>query len=164
MSEQAPVTKLNFQTHKPQLYSGWGGIATVNYCGKCVVCGSTVYQFEDGSAEPRGPLGERHAVDWLHASEYDKAGADIPLCFSCGNIREKYERGLAIARRSWYDSDTCDYGHEMPSMRLDLGGGGGIFLCGKHWAEEMRWRKVRNTMLEESARFDILPFPTEAGK
>jgi hypothetical protein len=118
-----------------------------------------VYQFADHSAEPRGPLTEKHAVDWLHAPEYDKAGADVPLCFDCGNTREKYEQGLAIARSRWFDSDTCDHGHDAPSYRLDLGGGGGIFLCRKHWATEMQFRIGRNKDLADDCKFDILPFP-----
>ncbi len=162
MSEQATVTRLNFQTHKQQIFTGWGGTQAVNYCGRCVVCNSTVYQFADLSAEPRGPLGEKHAVDWLHAEEYDKAGADVPLCFDCGNTREKYEQGLTIARRSWFDSDTCDHGHGALSMRLDLGGGGGIFLCPRHWVTEMNYRKARNLELSDDCKFDILPFPTSS--
>ena len=59
------------------------------------------------------------------------------------------------------DSMTCDYGEavEHDCYRLDLGGGGGIFLCRYHWGREMEWRKERNKELEDFAKFDILPWP-----
>lgn len=162
MNTQTAVTKLNFRTHKDQLFTGWGGEQLCHYRGKCVVCGSTVYEFADGSAEPRGPLTEKHAVDWLHAEEYDKAGPDVPLCFDCGNTREKHQCGLAIALKSWGDADACDgeCGRSgIITYRLDMFGSGGVFLCAKDWDKEMAFRKLRNKDLDDSVKFDILPFP-----
>ena len=53
----------------------------------------------------------------------------------------------------------CDYGHEAKATRLDIGGNAGVYLCRKHWAEEMMWRKQRNEELELQNRFDIPPYP-----
>lgn len=57
--------------------------------------------------------------------------------------------------------NVCDYGHETKESvyRLNTGGGGGVFLCEIHWKKEMEWRKERNKDLDNSAKFDILPFP-----
>ena len=58
----------------------------------------------------------------------------------------------------------CDYGHEAKAARLDTGGNSGAFLCRKHWAEEMKWRKLRNEKLEPQNQFDILPYPANTLK
>ena len=55
--------------------------------------------------------------------------------------------------------DYCDHGHKGGARRLDTGGGSGVYLCRKHWVEEMNWRKLRNEELEPQNQFDILPFP-----
>jgi len=55
---------------------------------------------------------------------------------------------------------ACDYGHEATKVRrLSIGGGGGVFLCKKHWEKEMQWRKQRNKTLSRSARFSIRKWP-----
>lgn len=55
---------------------------------------------------------------------------------------------------------ACDYGHDAPAVRrLSIGGGAGIFLCKKHWAKEMRWRRMRNKQLARGAKFPIRKWP-----
>jgi hypothetical protein len=56
-------------------------------------------------------------------------------------------------------ADGCDYGHEGMAYRLEIGEGSGVFLCKKHWKEEMEWRKHRNISLHPDCQFDILPYP-----
>lgn len=61
-----------------------------------------------------------------------------------------------------HTSDYCDYGHETKrAVRLDIGGGGGVYLCRSHWLAEMNWRLERNKELELENQFDILQFPDE---
>jgi len=51
----------------------------------------------------------------------------------------------------------CDYGHgPCVVKRLNIGGGAGLYLCRRHWAAEMRWRKERNKSLPPGSRFRIL--------
>lgn len=57
-------------------------------------------------------------------------------------------------------SDWCDTcGEKKKSYRLDIGGGGGVYLCRKCWSKEMKWRKERNRDLFNEAKLPILPFP-----
>ena len=51
---------------------------------------------------------------------------------------------------------SCDYGHFASKVhRLDTGGNSGVFLCQKHWNDEMAWRKERNKTLDGSTKFPI---------
>lgn len=62
-------------------------------------------------------------------------------------------------------SDTCDgpcNRLDVPSIRLPLPGGAGVFLCRSCWAKEMRWRQERNRSLAPENHFDIIPFPEGA--
>lgn len=60
-------------------------------------------------------------------------------------------------------SDVCDYGHKALALRLDTGGGAGVFLCRRHWREEMRWRRDRNAAnsatIYADSHWPILPWP-----
>ena len=60
-----------------------------------------------------------------------------------------------MSHKGWCDS--CS--REARVVRLDIGGGGGVFLCRSCWAKEMRWRKERNKTLLRSARFSIRKWP-----
>lgn len=52
---------------------------------------------------------------------------------------------------------ACDYGHFAKKIRrLNTGGNSGVFLCQRHWKQEMKWRKQRNKTLEGKAKFPIL--------
>ena len=52
---------------------------------------------------------------------------------------------------------ACDYGHFANKVhRLNTGGNSGVYLCRKHWADEMKWRKERNKTLDPGAKFPIL--------
>lgn len=78
----------------------------VKFAGPCAVCQSRTYSpcSEDGrpyDPDPRGMFVPEHASAHLVASEYSMSGPDVVLCFECSNTREKYERGLAIARGQW---------------------------------------------------------------
>ena len=51
---------------------------------------------------------------------------------------------------------ACDYGHMAEKVhRLDTGGGSGVYLCKKHWAKEMAWRRERNKTLHPANKFPI---------
>ena len=54
-----------------------------------------------------------------------------------------------------YNPGYCDYGHEARVHRLNTGGGSGVYLCRKHWAAEMAWRRERNKGLAKGNRFSI---------
>lgn len=60
-----------------------------------------------------------------------------------------------------YKQKECDYGHTVQkgyAKRLDTGGGSGVYLCRKHWAKEMQFRRQRNKSLEGDAKFPIKKF------
>lgn len=95
--------RLNLRTTKHQEYrDDWDGgkIKICEYKGRCVVCNRTTYRFSDGSGDPRGPLGLQAASEFS-AAEYDMVGPDVPCCFGCANVRERYELGLEAARKRW---------------------------------------------------------------
>lgn len=55
---------------------------------------------------------------------------------------------------------TCDFGHDALAVRrLPTGGGSGIFLCKRHWAKEMQWRRMRNKELVRGTKFPIRKWP-----
>lgn len=105
--------KLNWRTNRDQIFfSQWENrYVLVKFAGPCAVCRSRTYSpcSEDGrpyDPDPRGTFVQRHASAHLVASEYSMAGPDVVLCFECSNTREKYERGLAIARARWTALDN----------------------------------------------------------
>ena len=158
----------NYRTTKDRHVTGWGGNQIITHEGKCLACGRNVYAIADAATpdqkedpDPRGHINAYHARRSISASEYDKCGPDVLICWDCGNTREKYTLAMLKTKAIWHDSDSCDYGEDesKPCYRLDLGGGSGAFLCRKHWATEMHWRAERNAELEPSAQFDILPWP-----
>jgi hypothetical protein len=53
--------------------------------------------------------------------------------------------------------DKC--GRETRVVRLDTGGGGGVFLCRGCWSKEMNWRRQRNKTLTGKAKFSIRKYP-----
>ncbi len=76
---------------------------TARFVGKCVLCNTRTYSFDDGDNDPRGVLGD-HAADALIAEEYDMVGPDVPCCFLCQNdTSEKYEIALRLAKRKWHN-------------------------------------------------------------
>lgn len=104
--------KPNWRTTEDQQYfSQWENrLVTIKHAGKCVVCGRNVYQPTDETGrpydpDPRGIFQQEHAAAHLVASEYSMSGLDIPLCFECSNTRNKYERGLAIAKDIWNEKE-----------------------------------------------------------
>ena len=151
----------NYRTTQPQNVSGWGGNQIITYAGKCANCGRNVYRIDGADPDPRGHIDENHACRTLVASEYEKHGPDIIICWNCGNTRAMYDAAMSHAKEFWADSLTCDGGEdsERPCYRLDLGAGGGIFLCRTHWAREMNFRMQRNQELDPENQFDILPWP-----
>ena len=151
----------NYRTHSPQTVNGFGGTQVITYAGKCANCGRNVYQIDGADPDPRGHIDELHACKTYHASEYDKHGPDIIACWACGNRREAYNAIMEHSKSVWADSLWCDHGEdgEKPCYRLDLGAGGGIFLCRQHWASEMKFRTERNKELDPANHFDILPWP-----
>lgn len=58
----------------------------------------------------------------------------------------------------------CDNIREQMVAKLPTGGGSNVYLCRKHWATEMKWRKERNLSLEPRNRYAILPWPGYASK
>lgn len=54
--------------------------------------------------------------------------------------------------------DKC--GFEKKTRRLSLGGGAGINLCRPCWADEMKWRRMRNKKLASSLKFPIRKYPS----
>lgn len=59
------------------------------------------------------------------------------------------------------DCDKCGKHTTRPNSirRLGTGGGSGVYLCRKCWADEMKWRKMRNKKLMGDAKFPILKWP-----
>ena len=55
-----------------------------------------------------------------------------------------------------YACDGACNRNNITVRRLDIGGGGGVFLCHFCWIHEMEWRKDRNKELEKQNQFDIL--------
>jgi len=56
----------------------------------------------------------------------------------------------------------CDYGHELTGYRkknvvkrLPLVGSSAVFVCHKHYLEEIKFRKNRNRGLADEAKFDL---------
>lgn len=105
--------KLNWRTDQDQIFfSQWENRdVLVKFAGPCAVCQSRTYSpcSEDGrpyDPDPRGTFVQQHASAHLLASEYSMNGPDVVLCFECSNTREKYERGLAIARAQWAALDN----------------------------------------------------------
>ena len=45
--------------------------------------------------------------------------------------------------------------------RLGTGGGGGVYLCRGCWADEMKWRRMRNKKLMGDAKFPIRKWPVK---
>lgn|SRR3990167_1875963 len=97
--------KIGFRTHKPQKYwDSWRNKERVcNYVGKCVNCGSTVYEFEDGENDPRGILTERHANSSVTADMADLKGtySEVPACFKCMNEEDSHHEIMRIAKMRW---------------------------------------------------------------
>jgi len=96
------VSRPNWRTNQVQIWhDDWRDRdRTLRYTGECVVDGRRTYAFDDGENDPRGVLGD-HAGSPLIAEEYEYIGADVPLCFSCANTYELYQRGLEIAKERW---------------------------------------------------------------
>ena len=83
---------------------GWGGDYWIENDGRCVGCRreTKIAIYGDGavSADPRGVCGGRASYG-LVAADHGATGPDVPLCFDCGNERERYEAALSVARRRW---------------------------------------------------------------
>ena len=95
--------RLTFRTSQPQsYYDGWRGHNRIcRFRGKCIYCGTRTYAFDDGQNDPRGPLGDHAAMEFV-ADEYEMTGPDVPACFLCQNdTAEKYNAALDMAKRKW---------------------------------------------------------------
>jgi hypothetical protein len=95
---------LSWNTSEPQFYrDSWrNSIRRLDYTGRCVICNRRTYAFEDGENDPRGIIGDR-AGSPLYASDYEKQGPSIPVCFLCSNDEPSYRRALALANGFWSD-------------------------------------------------------------
>ena len=77
-----------------------GTIRLLRFQGKCVVCRSRTYGFDDGEDDPRGILGA-HASAPFSAADHNMVGSDVPACFMCQDDEHRYNLGLTIAKRRW---------------------------------------------------------------
>jgi hypothetical protein len=88
--------------------NGWTGeVKTAHTAGRCIVCKSLMWVFTDtgSSGDPRGPIKPKQNYNPLVASEYDRTGPDVPMCFDCGNTQSSYEIGLSRAYEIWNKDD-----------------------------------------------------------
>ena len=98
--------KLSFRTKEPQYYlDGWRSrVRLCEYKGHCPVCGRTMYHFEDGENDPRGPLGD-HAATFLSPRGLGVSSPRNPLtfwyCFLCSNDQQAYNRAVQLAKIIW---------------------------------------------------------------
>jgi len=83
------MKKLNFNTYKDQQYSGMGGLRTVKYEGKCLICGNNTYRMYNDAGKDdtdcRGPLGMFHTNNNLIPSDYGYSGDEVILCWNCSS-------------------------------------------------------------------------------
>ena len=76
---------------------------TCRFVGKCVLCGTRTYAFDDGDNDPRGILGD-HTAATLVAEEYEMQGPDVPACFGCQNNSEAlYNMAVHRAKSRWLE-------------------------------------------------------------
>ena len=97
------VDRLNFGTSEPQFYNHrpwYPNIRRCDYQGRCVVCSTRTYAFQDGGNDPRGPLGD-HAADDYVANDYEMVGPNVTACFLCQNDERRYNIGLERAKMVW---------------------------------------------------------------
>jgi len=75
----------------------------------------------------------------------------------CTLKNKKKEKGKMKGKKYY-----CDWGHELIGYgkknvvkRLPLVGNSAIFVCHKHYLEEIKFRKARNKGLADEVKFDI---------
>lgn len=94
---------MKYNTYKPQIEKDWSGeVKTIVYLGKCAVCGRTLYGYADQPApDPRGLISPDHTNHPLDPAGYEMTGDSVPMCFTCMNTQNTYNKGLEIAMRQW---------------------------------------------------------------
>lgn len=96
-----PVTTLDFRRSVQVYRDYWrGNERTCRKVGNCVICGTSVHEFDDGENDPRGALGD-HAASNLNPqdNDYPEAVGEIPLCFMHANEEWSYNAAMAIAAK-----------------------------------------------------------------
>lgn len=83
-------------------YDPWtGGDQVLRYWGRCAVCPRTVWGFDTGGNDPRGPLG-KHSGGWsLDPSHHDATGPNVAVCVECAGSQETHEQAVRVAWRHW---------------------------------------------------------------
>lgn len=102
MTDLLRVEHPRYNLNAPQVwYDSWRNTDRVlRYRGRCVVCRTRTYGFDDGENDPRGVLGDRATSAYV-AADHEMEGPDVPACFYCQNDEPRYRRGLDLAKRHW---------------------------------------------------------------
>lgn len=90
--------KVSFNCNAPQIFiDPWRNAdRLLEFVGFCVGCRSRVYSFADGENDPRGVLGERHALSTLDAGS--GLTREHVACFLCMNEEDRYTHAIANAK------------------------------------------------------------------
>lgn len=105
--EPLEVESLDWRRSRPQAWrDAWRGnrLRVCRYVGRCVLCGTRTYAFDDGENDPRGVLGG-HAADVLVAADFEMVGPDVVACFLClNNDERRYDWAIRLAKREWTEA------------------------------------------------------------
>ena len=94
-------------------FDDFGGHNQAKCVGECIGCGSRVYQVRDKKpsgwcewydTDPRGVINQDHANSMLIAQDYERVGADVPMCFHCYNEEPRYSIALRLATLQWAEA------------------------------------------------------------
>mgnify|MGYP001600397836 FL=1 len=80
------MSKIDFLTNEPQIFTGWGGTYTVTYSGRCP-CGRRCYDYrdEEGRRSGLGPLD-------MHTASFVGEREDWLCCYGCSQDAGSYAK------------------------------------------------------------------------